>query len=153
MHVLGGFFKRLVISGATVYIRLLRPSGILYCYILAHSGKLAKLGDSWPGCYAQRYVFLQVCSVLLLDILYLVHQCTFRRCGSLNYCIFGQIYIDTPLYMYKAMKKGTENFFSMILLVWCIYWHIYFIKIWLNHLGLLLEALPSNIEVAFMVCL
>ena len=51
MHVLGEFGRGLVVSGAAVCTRLLLPSGTLCYDVLACLAQLAKLGDSWLGCY------------------------------------------------------------------------------------------------------
>ena len=46
LHVLGEFYRILVVSGTTVCIRLLLPSGSLCHIILAFLGQLAKLSGS-----------------------------------------------------------------------------------------------------------
>ena len=94
MHVFGKFPKEWVVSGAVVHIRLLWPSKTLYHNILACLGQLDELGGSWMGSYAQWSVFWLVCPVMLLDLLYLAHQCTFGHCGSLSYFIFAWIDVN-----------------------------------------------------------
>ena len=51
-HVLGKFTKGLMVFGTTECIRILESPGILCLSILGGLDQMAKLGDSWPGCYA-----------------------------------------------------------------------------------------------------
>ena len=91
MHILGQFSRGLVVFGAAVHITQFRPPGTLCHDILASLGHIAYFRDSCPGCYTQSSVFRPVYPVILLNLLYLAHQCAFGHCNSLSYFIFAWI--------------------------------------------------------------